>query len=354
MASFTPYAVNGVLHRYHHKLSAFEHAPASSSSSLESISPADQPLNYLLFVAGLGDNFLTVTYPTLLAQHLPSTWRLVEVSLASSYRGWGTSSLSRDVKELGAAVSYFRGLQEKQGNSGSREVAAGDESTEARKKTKKKKNGLIVIMGHSTGTQDALSYLISSTSNTTKLSPVDGAILQAPVSDREATLASSPSEVTSALTLCAQRYVQEKRASDVLPNEVVYPVYGNVPVTAYRALSLLSPGHDGDDDMFSSDLGDARLRDTFGAVGKSGAVLMILYSGADEHVPEGVDKKALVERWEGFVNEGGGKVDANGGVVEHATHNLNDDGDGVRKDLVDRVLRYLDGLIADESGVPHL
>ena len=72
-------------------------------------------------------------YPSTIAKSLPADWAIAEVLLSSSYRGWGTSSLTKDAKELAECVGYFRGLRP------GREV---------------------VLMGHSTGCQDVMEYVV--------------------------------------------------------------------------------------------------------------------------------------------------------------------------------------------------
>jgi hypothetical protein len=72
-------------------------------------------------------------YPSTIAKSLPADWAIAEVLLSSSYRGWGTSSLQKDVKELAECVGYFSSLR------------PGRE---------------IVLMGHSTGCQDVMEYVV--------------------------------------------------------------------------------------------------------------------------------------------------------------------------------------------------
>ncbi|KAK9933478.1 hypothetical protein M0R45_020675 [Rubus argutus] len=64
------------------------------------------------------------------------------------------------------------------------------------------------------------------------------------------------------------------------------------PITAYRYHSLCA--YNGDDDMFSSDLTDDQLRLRLGHMANTPC--QVIYSMADEYVPDYVDKKALVQR----------------------------------------------------------
>jgi len=318
-------SVPGTLHRYTNRLVAFEHAHASSSTSVSTRQ------NILLWVGGLGDGLLTVSYPRILAQSLPQTWSLVEVLLSSSLTGFGTSSLSRDAKELGQCVEYFRSL--------------GPNAKERK----------VIIMGHSTGSQDCMEYAVGKGS--AGRPRVDGLVLQGCVSDREALREHLGEEKYGRIVDVAKEYVASGRSDDIIPafREGI-KVYGRAPVTAYRWNSFLSaegPGV-GDDDYFSSDLSDEQLKETFG---KLGVPLMVLFSGEDEHCPKFVHKETLVEKWGRVVKESGGIVDdENGGIVEGATHNLEGNREEVVLDLCRRVCGFLGRVERDDftSGAAHL
>jgi predicted acetyltransferase len=51
--------------------------------------------NYLLFIGGLGDGFFTVPYVQQLLVLIG--WNIIEVLISSSYKGWGTGSVTRQV-----------------------------------------------------------------------------------------------------------------------------------------------------------------------------------------------------------------------------------------------------------------
>ncbi|KAL9578827.1 MAG: hypothetical protein Q9203_006951, partial [Teloschistes exilis] len=253
-----------------HHLVAFEHVPSSSSSP----EPRPQPQNSLLFIAGLGDGLLTTPYTPTLAAALPPTWSLIQVLLSSSYSGWGTSSLTQDIAEISQCVTYFQS---------------------------RRPQGKIILMGNSTGCQDVLGYLsFPPTPDEERAGQggerprVDGGILQAPVSDREAIEMIYPRDDLERYNKLAQRFVSDGKADEMLPNEVSLPFLG-ARTTASRWLSLSSPAplHNGQDDLFSSDLPASRFADTFGVAGRRGAKLLILYSGDDAFVPKSVDKEAL-------------------------------------------------------------
>ena len=200
-------------------------------------------------------------------------------------------------------------------------------------------------MGHSTGCQDVMHYLISP--GVAERPKIDGAIMQASVSDREGILMMLSQESYDIGVEAARAYVRDGRGEDILPNNVT-EIFPRTPITARRWLSLASPGpeHDGEDDFFSSDLSEERLRGTFGKIGTTGVPICFAFSGADEHVPGFVDKEELVAKWERIIREGEGVVDEASGVVRGARHNLakspdeRSSGDGGVQDLLTRVVGF--------------
>ncbi|KAF3785736.1 UPF0613 protein PB24D3-06c [Nymphaea thermarum] len=140
----------------------------------------------------------------------------------------------------------------------------------------------VILLGHSTGCQDIVYYMRR---NTACSRAVRAAILQAPVSDREyrATLPE-----TAAMIDLAAKMISEGRDMELMPREA----NPEAPITAYRYHSLCA--YMGDDDMFSSDLTDDQLRLRIGHM--SNTACQVIFSMADEYVPDYVDKKALVER----------------------------------------------------------
>ncbi|KAJ5135117.1 Protein of unknown function DUF1749 [Penicillium bovifimosum] len=334
---------NGVLHEYAPRLVAFEFTPP-----VEGVNKT----NSLLFVGGLTDGFCTVPYVSKLAKTLENTdWSVFSVLLSSSYGGWGVGSLDRDVEELGQCVRFIRDLK------ASRQPGAPSSA------------GKIAIMGHSTGSQDVLHYLYSPNPVPHKefdfglqhmVRPeLDGAILQAPASDRQglqAIIESSlqPDELKKVyddlVTFAKEQPYTEPNSDAILPMNLTarlsYPA--DTPLSARRFLSLVSPespGNPSDDDLFSSDLSDKRLEETFGAVGAQGLLkskILFLYSGEDEYCPDWVDKVELLQRWKRATEAGGAKWDyENSGVIAGASHNVHGDG---QQDLIDRVLRYLQSI----------
>jgi len=98
--------------------------PFSALSHLHPTTPLPQSWNHAN---------TDIRYPSTIAKSLPPNWAIAEVLLSSSYRGWGTSSLQKDAKELAECVGYFCKLRP------GREV---------------------VLMGHSTGCQDVMEYVV--------------------------------------------------------------------------------------------------------------------------------------------------------------------------------------------------
>jgi hypothetical protein len=250
---------------------------------------------------------LTTEYPIILAQRLPSSWTLAQPLLTSSYTGFGIQSLASDVKELGECVSYFR----------------------------KMKNGKIVLMGSSTGCQDIMKYL-----NIAGSPSVDGAINQASASDREAMVMLQGCEVYNQAVGVAQAMVARGEGEEIVPRDVSAGFCFS-PVTARRYLSLASPNHDGDDDMFSSDLSEEQIRKVYGSL-PAATPLCILYSGSDQFVPSFVDKQNLVRRWIAAIKAGTGRVDEDfSGVVDGASHTYENSPKAIIEDLIQRVIGFL-------------
>lgn len=226
--------------------------------------------------------------------------------ISSSGTGWGTGSLRRDAREIAQAVNYFRVIE---------------------------KRNRVVLMGHSTGCQDVMQYLAG---NAIKNHPlenyepsvgpaVQGAILQAPVSDRQGMeVTGYDKELQGRAVKLADEWMKTGKGEDVLPLEVTSQLFDTVPVCARRFLSLTQPR--GADDFFSTDLPDEVLKSTFGRISLPTRVC-IIYSGNDEYAPPGVDKLELITKWGDHVNMGGGDFSSiNSGVVEGASHSLREEG----------------------------
>ncbi|XP_023746987.1 UPF0613 protein PB24D3.06c [Lactuca sativa] len=210
----------------------------------------------VVFIGGLTDGFLATDYLEPLAIALDKEkWSLVQFLLSSSYSGYGISSLKEDASELDQLINYLINKEDSEG---------------------------VVLLGHSTGCQDIVHYMRT---NAACSRAVRAAILQAPVSDREfrATLPE-----TAGMIDLASKLIAEGRGSDLMPREA----NPDTPITAYRFHSLCA--YMGDDDMFSSDLSDDQLKQRLGHMCNTPS--QVIFSMADEYVPDYVDKKALAQR----------------------------------------------------------
>ncbi|GJJ71050.1 hypothetical protein EMPS_03400 [Entomortierella parvispora] len=221
------------------RLTMFESGPQHSSTSV-------------LFIGGLMDGYNAVPYLPLLNEALANELgvSLIQVMLSSSHAGYGTATLMEDVWELDALLTYLR---------------------EQRNKTR------IFIIGHSTGSQDAIKYVTYGKNQ----SVVKGIVLQGAVSDREF-LSSSVENYGKYLRL-AQRMINDGNGQELMVREVDV-----APITANRFFSLAAVG--GDDDMFSSDIPFEALHALFKEVKMP---LIMVHSGKDEYIPSRVNKEKL-------------------------------------------------------------
>jgi pimeloyl-ACP methyl ester carboxylesterase len=334
--------------------------------TFEFTSEAARKPHSLVFVGGLGDGLATTSYLADVTKALaPTEWSLFSLALTSSYQSWGLGHLDRDTDELAQCVQYVKDY-----------------------KTTKFGKGKIVIMGHSTGSQDVLHYLCAPNPHTSKppFDPglhhvkrlaVDGAIMQAAVSDREVIkllldlkdgwgdkTQEEMKQIYEKMVNLSREAEAKGAASDtLLPLELTACIYpANTPLTCRRFLSLVSPESPekpSEDDMFSSDLDDAQLDKTFGMIRQRGLLngkMMVIQSGADQSVPEWVDKEQLLSRFRSAA-EHGGEIqiwdDKHSGVIPHASHALsNDDQAESRRDLCRRVLGFLE--VLEQEGIPTL
>ncbi|KAL6880034.1 DUF1749 domain-containing protein [Trichoderma longibrachiatum] len=334
---------SGILHHYTETLVTFEYTSSS----------ARQP-HSILFVGGLGDGLATTSYTSDLVRALqPTEWSFFTLNLTSSYQAWGLGHLDRDTDEIAQCIRYIKSY-----------------------KNSKYGYSKLILMGHSTGSQCVLHYL--SRPNPHVFVPpfdpelehverlaLDGAIMQAPVSDREAIQwvlhhgfgGKSGAELKSVYetlqTMAKDAALKNPSSDSMLPmwmtSQIGYP--SNTPLSCRRFLSLTSPespASPSDDDVFSSDLTDEQLKKTFGMVKQRGLLkhkLMVLISGADQSVPDWVDKEKLLSRWKNATNQGqlvGQWDEEHSGLIPDASHALsNDDQAEPRKFLVERVLGYL-------------
>ncbi|KAK3315984.1 hypothetical protein B0H66DRAFT_499037 [Apodospora peruviana] len=220
--------------------------------------------NALVFIGGLTGGPHTTDLGFLsqaLAENSSMGYSLWEFRMRSSFAGFGFSSLANDAEDISGLVRYLRQLGKEK----------------------------IILMGASTGCQDCLEYL--DRDKYPHFAPVDGYILQSPISDREAALKFMTAEDLEASVIAAKEMIDRGEENEVMPNRIIPPVFGT-PVTAYRWYSIVAKG--GDDDYFSSDLSDERVKEIWGKVNKP---IMILPGKCDEMVPPSVNRVALLHRW---------------------------------------------------------
>lgn len=247
----------------------------------------------VIFIGGLTDGFLATEYLEPLAIALDKEkWSLVQFLLSSSYTGYGISSLKQDAMELDQLISYLINKEDSEG---------------------------VVLLGHSTGCQDIVYYMRT---NAPCSRAVRAAIFQAPVSDREyrATLPE-----TAAMIDLASEMLGDGRVSELMPRDA----NPDAPITASRYHSLCA--YNGDDDMFSSDLSDDQLKMRLGHM--SNTPCQVIFSMADEYVPDYVDKKALVDRLCRAMG------DAEKVEIQHGNHSLSNRVEEAVQAIIDFVKR---------------
>lgn len=329
-------------------------------TTFEYTSAASQP-HSILFVGGLGDGLATTSYMADVVASLRSTpWSLFTLTLTSSYQSWGMGHLDRDTDEIATCLKYIKEYKDD--------------------KFGKDNQNKIVLMGHSTGSQCVLHYLHRENPHTTKPKfdpylehvvrvPLDGAIMQAPVSDREAIQwvlrtgfgKKTPQEIQAifAKMEAAAREGAKKQLTqneDVLmPLELTGHIYpSNTPLSCRRFLSLISPESPekpAEDDLFSSDLSDEHLATTFGMIHTRGLLkgkLMAMPSGKDASVPIWVDKDALMGRWKKAADHNGkySYWSDRSAQIPNGSHALsNDDQAEPRQFLCRKVLGFLGEIV---------
>ncbi|BDA40837.1 UPF0613 protein PB24D3.06c [Coccomyxa sp. Obi] len=235
---------------------------------------------HLVLVGGLTDGLLNPKYSILLAESLAKEdWCLVQPLLSSSYQGFGVSSLDKDAEELHLLIESL--------------------NTEFASKG-------IVLMGHSTGCQDAVRFVDKFSNQEHPL--LLGIVLQAPVSDRE-WLATK--ESTPALIRDAKAMVEAGKGEEILFRD--HEGGNGAPVCARRFLSLADRG--GDDDMFSSDYSDGELKERLGHCHFLAS--LVLVSGSDEYMPAHVQHHSLAIRLSRALGPKSVPV-----VIENGVHDL--------------------------------
>lgn len=261
--------------------------PAGEPGASAAAAARPEPTRCLVLVAGLTEGLLALPYAGALAAAAAERgYSLVQAQLSSSYSGWGVGSLDADADDL---LALSRCLRADHGCQG------------------------LVLMGHSTGAQDAVRFALrhggggggASDGNAAAAAaaagdaaPLEGVVLQAPVSDREWLEACHPAVI--ARLPDAEALVAEGRGGDVVmraPDDL-----GGAPVSASRLVALAK--RLGDDDMWSSDLTDAELSSLLRHMAPW--PVLLLQSGADECAPDAASIPALGERLMRAMSGGGG------------------------------------------------
>ncbi|KAF3765439.1 hypothetical protein M406DRAFT_88301 [Cryphonectria parasitica EP155] len=349
--------MSGILHHYTETLVTFEYTTTGAS--------APRKPHSILFIGGLGDGLASTSYTADLIRALqPTEWSLFTLNLTSAGQAWGVGHLDRDTDEIATCLRYIQEYK-------TAKFGGGEDDASSSSSTNK-----IVLMGHSTGSQCVLHYLYRPNPHAGPIPSfdpwlehvqrpaIDGAIAQAPVSDREAILWVLKHGIGDRTPETCQKAYDEMvaiaRAAEkngeldgtLLPLALTDRIYPpNTPISCRRFLSLVSPDSPaapGEDDLFSSDLSDELLAKTFGMVHQGGLLkgkLAMLHSGADQAVPDWVDKEKLLGRW-GAAADHNGKYQVwdkeHSGIIPNASHALsNDDQAEPRQWLCARVLSFL-------------
>eukprot|EP01130_Rhizamoeba_saxonica_P008835 TRINITY_DN3580_c0_g2_i1.p1 TRINITY_DN3580_c0_g2~~TRINITY_DN3580_c0_g2_i1.p1 ORF type:complete len:286 (+),score=51.85 TRINITY_DN3580_c0_g2_i1:53-910(+) len=197
---------------------------------------------FIVFVAGIGESFLSVGYLPQLQARL-SGFQILQLLTRSSLSGYGTGSLHRDMEDINTLIKY---LYQKNGDIQS-----------------------LYLMGFSTGTNDIVWFL----KNSEYKENITGVILQGPVSDRQFY---ESMDVKGSVKI-ATDLVNSDRGNELMPVET-----DEVPITAYRFHSFTT--RLSDDDMFSTDLTEQELINKLGHIS---VPCLIAFSENDEFVPEG-------------------------------------------------------------------
>ena len=205
------------------------------------------------------------------------------------------------------------------------------------------------LVGHSTGCQNSIHFLKHGDED--MVARTKSVALQAPVSDREHVMVEPNYQENIGL---ARQMKKDGKGEEMMPRSAFW-----APITASRFASLQDVG--GEDDFFSSDLSDEDMAERLGHVGvwgrKHSGYLLAAYSGADEYVPDHVDKDKLLERMCGAMNgsvsdgakdtkEGDKRPVATPLMITTANHNLSE-GEGDGNKFVAAVAEQLDALTVE-------
>ncbi len=203
----------------------------------------------LVAVGGLSCGLLFAEYLAPLQTELARAGTfLCQPLLSSSHDSWGMGSVSRDSEELDLLLEHLH-------------MAYGFAD--------------FVLLGHSTGCQDAVMYMRTYGALRDRGFRVTKVVLQGPVSDREYLRWSMGPTIEDKIALC-ERMDGQGRGDEIAFMFRWEEGGDGVPMTSRRFLSLASVG--GEDDMFSSTQLD--LEEALSSL--RGVPTLVLMSGADE------------------------------------------------------------------------
>ena len=216
-----------------------------------------------VFIGGLTDGPMSLSYlPALAAALEEKRWRLCQPTLSSAYLGFGVSDLDKDAEELDLVVDRI--------------LASASATGEGDERTPKKH--AVALVGHSTGCQDIVHFLRQGR----RRADIAAAVLQAPVSDREAMCMEHGEEAIAAANASARGMCASGDGDGLMPRST--PGTFGAPVTAARYASL--SGRMTSDDTFSSDLTEAELFQQIGHLGSHDAPPSLwVRSADDEYAP---------------------------------------------------------------------
>jgi hypothetical protein len=214
----------------------------------------------VVFVGGLTDGPMGLAYlPALAAALEAKRWRLCQPTLSSSYLGFGVSDLDKDVEELDLVLDR---------------ILASANRDATRKKDENENAHAVALVGHSTGCQDIVHFLKRGRHK----DAITAAVLQAPVSDREAMCMEHGSEAIEAAHDAARLMMESGDGDSLMPRST--PGVFGAPVTAARYFSL--SGRMTLDDMFSSDLTESEFLEKIGHMGLPSAPKSLWVRSADD------------------------------------------------------------------------
>ncbi|KAH9884574.1 hypothetical protein F4778DRAFT_774588 [Xylariomycetidae sp. FL2044] len=263
--------------------------------------------NALVFIGGLGDGPHTVFYPRAIAQHLEAQpelgYSVFEFRLKSSFMGFGFARLADDVADISSLVKYLRGIGKQK----------------------------IVLMGHSTGSQDCMEY----TSSSYDKEPVEGYILQAPASDRDALASETGVAQLDESVEVARKMIANGEGHQRMPLRHMPDSFKDTPISATRFYALAAK--DGEDNYFSPDLSTETVRPYWSRIDKP---LLILHSENDEFVPRTVEKGPLIKSWMSLCRPG--IASELSGIIPGASHRVEEP--GAEEWLAKTVVQFLQGI----------